>query len=541
MRPSPVSASEYDYIIVGGGTAGCVLANRLSARADRSVLLLESGDDARHWQSDVPLAYPLALDLPALTDSLYAEPDAATLDRRHRLYRGRGVGGSSAINGMIHVRGTRADFDGWVAAGATGWGHEDVLPWFERSERGDRGQGGEPGGLQLRSLASRHPVSQALLAAFGALGVPHCPDFNVPVPEGAGFYAATLDGARRGSVARAYLDPVRQRRNLELCANARVEQLLITGGRARAVRVHVHGTSHLARARRAIVLAAGAYGSPQLLMLSGIGPAAALAAHGLDVHVDAPGVGADLQDHVMVPLAWRLIRGAPSLNASARGWRRAPAALRFLLGRNGPWSMPAADVGAFLRSRPDEPEPDLQFHALPASGPADRDPGSAERHADPFPGLTLAPGLLRPRARGSVTLTSADPHAPPRIAPGYLTHADDVTRLVRGVRLALRVVATPPLAAWIEGPLHELENDADDASLEGWLRALARPLHHPVGTCRMGADVRAVVDPELRVRGVEGLRIADAAVMPRIPSANTHAAVVMIAERAAAFMLDDRC
>jgi choline dehydrogenase len=539
MKPPRDNAPEFDYIVVGGGTAGCVLANRLSAHPDRRVLLLEVGGDARPWQSDVPLAYPLALDLRTLTDSLYAEPDAATLDRRHRLFRGRGIGGSSAINGMIHVRGTRADFDGWVAAGATGWGYEDVLPWFEHSEGRDTGAPAGPGRLSLRSVASDHPVSQALLAAFRALGVARCPDFNGQSPEGAGFYSATLAGARRASVARTYLDPVRRRSNLELQVNARAEQVVIAEGRARGVRYRAGGSGHFAHARRAVVLAAGAYGSPQLLMLSGIGPAAMLAAHGLTVHVDAPGVGADLQDHVMVPLAWRLKDGTPSLNSSVRGWRRAPAALRLLFGRDGPWSMPAADVGAFLRSRADEAEPDLQFHALPASGPADRDPGSAARDADPFPGLTLAPGLLRPRARGSVTLASADPDSAPRVAPGYLSHADDVMRLVRGVRLALRVVSTPPLVGCVAAPLHELEDDADDASLAGWISALARPLHHPVGTCRMGSDALAVVDPLLRVRGVEGLRVADAAVMPRIPSANTHATVVMIAERAAACILAD--
>jgi len=531
-----VNDEPCDYLIVGAGTAGCVLANRLSADPHTRVLLLEAGADTRHLLTTVPMGYVRALAHPRLSATITSGPDPGTCGRRHRMVRGVVVGGCSAVNGMIHVRGHRADFDGWAQAGAAGWDYDRVLPYFERAmtpvATADADVPGG-GGLELSPVGTPHPVSQAVLAAFEQAGFHRCADFLGAEPEGAGFYHATLHRGRRWSVARGYLDPARSRANLEIRTGAVALRLLFAAERATGVVYRAAGTLRIARARRATILAAGAYATPMLLMHSGVGPPAVLQAIGIEPRVARPEVGANLQDHLMVPLSWQLRPGVPSLNCALRGLALAGAIARFLLHRPGPLSMPAADVGAFLRSTAAEPRPDLQFHALPGSSPADRDPDSIVRAPDAFPGLTLAPSLLRPESRGRLTLASPDAEAAPCIAPGYLSAAVDVARLVRGVRIALDVAARPALAQLIAAPIPGMDESGTHARIEELVRARARPLQHAAGTCRMGSDAGAVVDPQLRVQGVPGLFIADASVIPALPSANTHATVVMIAERAA--------
>ena len=530
----------YDYVIVGAGTAGCVLANRLSADRGTRVLLLEAGGESRHLLATLPMGYARALAHPGLTTSMYGEPDAGTGGRRHRLLCGAVVSGSSAVNGMIHVRGHRADFDDWASAGARGWDYASVRPYFERAEGRATTAAAAPGGLELTDTRNDHPVSRAIIEAFVQAGHPRCDNFLGPEPEGTAFYHATIRRGRRWSVARAYLDPARARPDLEIRVHAAAQRLLFEGMRATGVLYRIAGQSRRASARRAVILAAGAYATPQLLMLSGIGPPALLAALGIEVRVAREAVGRNLQDHLMVPLCWRLRRGVPGLNMQLRGVPLLASIARCLVHRSGPLALPAADVGAFLRSSPAEPRPDLQFHALPASSRADRDPDSDERRPDPFPGLTLAPALLRPASRGRVVLASPDVTVAPRIETGCLAAPGDVARLAAGVRIAIDVAAQPALAALVDACVDAPVDAADPAGIERLLRERARPLQHAAGTCRMGDDAQAVVDPSLRVHGVQGLAIVDASVMPAIPSGNTHATVVMIAERAADLLRVDR-
>jgi choline dehydrogenase len=514
----------HDYVIVGAGSAGCVLAARLSEDPDVSVLLIEAGGRDRHPNIKIPAAF--AKQFQTGLDWDYAtEPEPGCDGRSLYIPRGKSVGGSSSMNAMLYVRGHPLDYEGWEADGATGWGWDDIRPYFLKAEDNARGASDHHavgGPLRVEDERSPRPLTGRFLAACDAAGVPRIADYNGPEQDGAALAQVTQKGGRRWSAADAYLRPALKRPNLELMTGAQVLGLELREGRAVGVRHATRSGSAVASAAEEVILAAGAIGSPQLLMLSGIGPAAALAEHGIAVAADLPGVGGNLQDHPYVVSIWDVPGGGSLADAE-----RPRALLEYALRRTGPLTSTVAEALAFVRSRPGLAQPDLQFHFAPAFFSSN---GFEEYdgHA-----ITMGPTLLNPRSRGAVTLRSADPAAKPRILTNSLTEPEDVAALLAGTRLAREIAAAPPFAEVLGRELLPGPDVITDADLEDDLRRRVDLLYHPVGTCRIGSDADAVVDPELRVRGVEGLRVIDASVMPTVPSGNTNAPTIAVAERGA--------
>jgi choline dehydrogenase len=512
-------------VIVGAGSAGCVLANRLSEDPDARVLVLEAGGRDRHPNIKIPAAFAKQFRT-RLDWDFNTEPEPHCCGRSIYIPRGKSLGGSSSMNAMVYMRGRPQDFDSWRDAGCSGWGWDELLPLFRRAENNARGASrlrGVGGPLQVCDQRSPRPLSRRFVAAAERHGIPGNEDFNGNTQEGAGLVQVYQRNGRRWSNADAYLRPAAKRSNLTVETGARATRVELTGGRASGVRYHDHrGRQQSARAEREVILAAGAIASPQLLMLSGIGPADHLRAVGVDVAVDAPAVGRNLQDHPYVVVVYESRVGGSLADA-----QRPRSLLEYALRRSGPLSSNVAEACAFVRSDPSLPEADLQLHFGPVyfveNGFAEYDD-----HA-----LTLGPVLISPRSRGWIELASADPAAKPRILTNTLAEPADAAALVAAMKLAREIAATEPLAEacgreLLPGP--ELRTDAE---LEDDARRRVELLYHPVGTCRMGSDDQAVLDSELRVRGVDGLRVIDASVMPQIVAGNTNAATSVIADRGA--------
>ncbi|WP_042263121.1 GMC family oxidoreductase [Paraburkholderia heleia] len=526
---------EVDYLIVGAGSAGCVLAHRLSADARNAVLLLEAGgEDSSPW-IHVPVGYFKTMHNPALDWCYRTEPDEGVAGRQIDWPRGKVLGGSSSLNGLLYVRGQREDYDRWAALGNRGWSYADVLPYFRKSEDQERGANawhGTGGPLKVSDLRLRRPIADHFIAAAQEIGIPANEDYNGEVQEGVGYFQQTAYNGFRWSTAKGFLKPARKRSNLIVQTRAQACRILFEGRRAVGVEYLQDGVKKRARARVEVILASGAIGSPQILQHSGVGPAHVLRNAGVAVLLDLPGVGQNLQDHLQVRLVFRT-RERTLNDEVNHPLRKAWIGLQYALWRTGPLTLAASQVAVFTRSSPAVERPDIQFHMQPLS--ADK-PGQG---AHPFSAFTASVCQLRPHSRGSVEIRSADPLQYPAIRANYLSDPRDHPVVIGGIRVARRIAAAPSLAPHIVSEFVPGERYQSDAELLDAARQFSQSIYHPAGTCKMGRDATAVVDERLRVHGLAALRVVDASIMPELVSGNTNAPVIMIAEKAADMILED--
>lgn len=514
----------YDYIIVGAGSAGCTLANRLSEDPQTSVLLLEAGSDDKEQKIHIPAAFS-QLFKTSYDWAYYTEEEAAMANRKMYWPRGKVLGGSSSINAMIYIRGHRHDYDSWQAAGNEGWSYNDVLPYFKKAENQERGADeyhGVGGPLNVADMRYVNPLSRAFVAACLEAGIPANNDFNGAQNEGAGVFQTTQKNGARWSTVNAYLKPALQRPNLTVRPQTLVARVVIENGRATGVAYVVNGQIETVRANREVLLCGGAINSPQLLMLSGVGPAAHLREMGIEVLVDLPGVGENLQDHLAAGAAYQSTQPVSLANAQKPG-----NVLNYLLFKKGPFTSTIAEAGAFIKTKADAPAPDIQYHFAPTFFKA--------HGFEPVPGhgFTIAPTLLHPTSRGRIRLHSSDPSAHAAIRANYFSTDEDIQVMLAGLKLAHDIAHTQAFAPYL-GPESEPNTwKRPDSEAIQAMRETSETLYHPAGTCKMGNDALAVVDAQLRVRGVEGLRVVDASIMPTVVGGNTNAPTIMIAEKAA--------
>ena len=533
----------FDYIIVGAGTAGCVLAERLTANGRHKVLLLEAGPSDERFFVRMPIGYGRCFYDPAINWMYRTEPEPALAGRRGYWPRGKLLGGSGTINAMVALRGQPADFEEWVALGNPGWGWRDVLPYFRKLEDspfGPSAERGSGGPMKVADVSAQtHPLCNAFLQACEEAGLPRSADLNGSSSEGVAHYQISVHEGRRVSTATAYLRPAMQRAQLQVQTLARVRRIGFEGRRATEVHYSVGGELAQARAAREIVLCAGAINTPQLLQLSGVGPSRHLSALGIAVVHDSPAVGRHLQDHLCIDHLYRA--RVPTLNEQLRPWHgKLRVGLRYLLTRRGPLALSVNQAGGFVRSRPGLPRPDLQLYFSPLSYTRSPPGKRPLMSPDPFPGFMLSAQPCRPGSRGHVELKSSDALEAPRIVPNSLSDPKDLEDLLHGAALLRRLAATPALAGLVAremqpGPeVQTREQMIDD------IRARCSTVFHPVSTCRMGPDpALSVVDHRLRVHGLAGLRIVDASVFPTVTSGNTNMPVVMVAEKAADLLLEE--
>ncbi len=527
---------EYDYVIVGAGSAGCVLANRLSADGKYSVLLLEAGPPDKNIWIHIPIGYGKTMFNPKYNWQFQTAPEANLNHRNIYWPRGRTLGGSSSINGLVYVRGQAEDYDRWAALGNKGWAWKDLFPYFLKAETNtgiaDRYHGAK-GPLQVSPIREKHELVDAFINGAAELGIPYNDDFNGKTQEGVGYYQLTSCNGLRCSTAKAYLKPARGRRNLSIETEALASRILFEGKTAVGVRYRQRGRELSVRARREVLLSAGAVQSPQLLQLSGVGPGQLLRRFDIPVVVDSPGVGENLQDHLQVRLIYKCTKPITTNDDLRSLWRQARIGLKWALFRKGPLAIGIQLGGMFTRALKSAATPDIQFHFGTIS--ADMTAGAPH----PFSGFTTSMCQLRPSSRGSIHIQSDDPAVPPAIRANYLATEHDREVMVAGMKVARALVKTRSMTPYVQeeyrpGP----EIETDEQILE-FIRASATTIFHPVGTCKMGNDAGAVVDERLRVRGARHLRVVDASIMPTLTSGNTNAPAIMIGEKAADMIIAD--